>query len=69
MEIACVVVAYLFYDNVVTILTADLSAALASAYMSVFTETSTSGTYTYNTSDILSKGVDALQLKVRLIET
>lgn len=64
MEIACVVVAYFFYDRVVDTLTVSLAKALQTSYMSVFTPTGNTNEYKYNTSDILSKGVDALQIKV-----
>lgn len=64
MEIAVIVVAVFFSGQVIDLLKENLSGALAASYVSTFTLDSGT-TYTYASSDILSKGIDAVQLKVR----
>lgn len=68
LEIAVVVTAYFFYDKVIDLVGKDLVKALNQNYDSKFTETTTgSGTFDYTPGNILSKGIDAIQIEVRYI--
>lgn len=64
MELATIITAYFFYDKVVGIVNTELASALNSSYNSQFVATSTAGVYDYTPGDIISKGIDAVQIKV-----
>ena len=63
LQIAVVVVAYFFYDNIVGTLNTQLAKGLTTSYNSNFTST---GDYSYDyvPGNIISKGVDAIQVEV-----
>jgi len=65
LEIGVVVVAYFFYDKVSALFRSELSAVLGNnqTYTSTFAPIS-GKEWSYSSKDIISKGVDALQLKV-----
>ena len=66
LEIACVVVAYFFYDEVEGIITGGLAAALNSTYDSSYVlQTGETAKYDYTPGGLISKGIDATQVEVR----
>jgi len=64
LQIGAFVTAYFFYDQIVDVLNDSLANALNKSYNSEFQEKS-AGQFDYTGGNILSKGLDAIQIEVQ----